>query len=317
MKRIKYRSLLAGILLLCGFAYSVLHYGDVSRFVELLLHIDPLRIVAAMVLQAGTYFSLALVWYRVLAVNSVRYPFVQLVPLALAKLFADQALPSGGISGIAFVIGAFKRRDVSGAVGMGVMLLSLLSFYLAYAIVAVVSFMELLRHHDIHRWMLVVSAFFLMMVIIVPGAILLLMRQGGQNSVPEWRRRMPVIAGITGTFAGMSDDLLRKPWLMFEVTLYQTLIFLLDSATLWAMLSALGEMPSPLLVFPCFVMASVVATVSLIPLGLGSFEITCAGLLVSLGIGIEPAVTATLLLRGFTLWMPMIPGLLITRREFG
>ncbi|NTW53221.1 MAG: hypothetical protein HGB15_00300 [Chlorobaculum sp.] len=53
---------------------------------------------------------------------------------------------------------------------------------------------------------------------------------------------------------------------------------------------------------------------SLIPLGLGSFELTCAGVLVSLGARLETALTATLLLRGFTVWLPMIPGLLLTRR---
>jgi hypothetical protein len=58
-----------------------------------------------------------------------------------------------------------------------------------------------------------------------------------------------------------------------------------------------------------------IAMLSLIPLGLGSFETTCTGLLVMQGIPVETALTATLLLRGFTLWLPMIPGLILTRRE--
>lgn len=37
-------------------------------------------------------------------------------------------------------------------------------------------------------------------------------------------------------------------------------------------------------------------------------------LLVSGGVGIKSTMTNTLLLRGFTLWIPMIPGLLLTRR---
>ena len=69
-----------------------------------------------------------------------------------------------------------------------------------------------------------------------------------------------------------------------------------------------------LLAFPCFVLASIVAMLSLIPLGLGSFEAACVGLLVMLGIRLETALAATLLFRGFTLWLPMIPGLVLTRR---
>jgi uncharacterized membrane protein YbhN (UPF0104 family) len=33
-----------------------------------------------------------------------------------------------------------------------------------------------------------------------------------------------------------------------------------------------------------------------------------------LGVGFEAAIAATLLLRGFTLWLPLIPGLFATRR---
>ncbi len=34
-----------------------------------------------------------------------------------------------------------------------------------------------------------------------------------------------------------------------------------------------------------------------------------------LGVTLEAAFTATLLLRGFTLWLPMIPGLWLTKSE--
>jgi len=33
------------------------------------------------------------------------------------------------------------------------------------------------------------------------------------------------------------------------------------------------------------------------------------------GIALEPAMAATLLLRGFSFWLPMAPGLWIARRE--
>jgi uncharacterized membrane protein YbhN (UPF0104 family) len=62
-------------------------------------------------------------------------------------------------------------------------------------------------------------------------------------------------------------------------------------------------------------MASIVAMLSLIPPGIGSFEAACVALLVILGIKVETALAATLLLRGFTLWLPLVPGILLTHRE--
>ena len=41
----------------------------------------------------------------------------------------------------------------------------------------------------------------------------------------------------------------------------------------------------------------------------------CITMLSLLGIHIEAGLTATLLLRGFTLWLPMLPGLWLARRE--
>lgn len=315
MKRNKYIALIPGILLLAALVYAALNYGELARFIRLIVNIDPLWIALATLLQAGTYFFLAMVWYRGLAANGAAYPLGRLFPLAVSKLFADQALPSGGISGIAFVINVFKQRDVSGPVGMGVMLLSLFSYYIAFAMVAVVSFLALWLYHDFHRWMVIVAGLFFVLVIAMPGAIFLLTRSTGRNALPSWLQRLPVISGVVETFHDVPDDMLRKPGLLFEATLYQTAIFVLDAATLWAMFLALGEPGGFWLVFPAFVVATIVATISLIPLGLGSFELTCAGLLVSLGARFETALTATLLLRGFTVWIPMIPGLILTRRE--
>jgi len=314
-RRSKFIALIPGILLLAALVYAGVNYGKLARFAQLVGNIDPFWIAVACLFQLATYFSLALVWHRAFAVYGIAYPLGTLFPLAFAKLFADQALPSAGISGIAFVINAFRQRSVSAPVGMGVMLLTLLSNYIAFAIVAAASFLALWLHHDFHQWTVIVAGLFFVFVVTVPGAILLLKKRGIENGLPLWLMRLPVIAGVVATFDDVPDDMLRKPGLLFEATVYQTAIFALDAATLWAMLFALGEPAGFAVAFAAFVVATIVATLSLIPLGLGSFELTCAGLLVSLGAKLETALTATLLLRGFTVWLPMIPGLLLTRRE--
>ena len=50
------------------------------------------------------------------------------------------------------------------------------------------------------------------------------------------------------------------------------------------------------------------------PLGLGTFEAGTTGMLALLGMPLEGALSA-LLLRGFSFWVPMLPGLLIARHE--
>ena len=62
-------------------------------------------------------------------------------------------------------------------------------------------------------------------------------------------------------------------------------------------------------------MASIAAILGPIPLGLGTFEAACVGMLSLLGIAIESALAAMLLLRRLTFWLPMVPGLWLARRE--
>ncbi|MGB5338378.1 MAG: lysylphosphatidylglycerol synthase domain-containing protein [Gammaproteobacteria bacterium] len=53
----------------------------------------------------------------------------------------------------------------------------------------------------------------------------------------------------------------------------------MDAASLWVMLQMVGVHLSFWVAFPSFLMASMVATVSPLPLGLGTFEVTCVSML--------------------------------------
>ena len=314
MRKSVYQAIFAGLLLIASIFLAVTHCGELTHVLILLRNIEPFWLMLALFFQFGTYIALAFVCQGALAYGGTHYPLHKLVTLAIAKLFADQALPSGGISGIAFIVNAFRQRDVSRQLGMAVMLLSILSYYAAYVFVAAASLFILWLYNDIRQWMVVFAGIFFVVAVAVPGAILWIKKWGAQEELPAWLIRLPVISGMLETYADVPDTMICKPLLFVKATIFQATIFLLDAATLWAMLYALGNSVTLLLTFPCFVLASIVAMLSMIPLGIGSFEAACVGLLVMLGIKLETALAATLLLRGFTLWLPMIPGLLLTRR---
>jgi uncharacterized membrane protein YbhN (UPF0104 family) len=49
-------------------------------------------------------------------------------------------------------------------------------------------------------------------------------------------------------------------------------------------------------------------------MGLGSFEAVSIAMLRLFGVPFEAALSATLLFRGFTLWLPLLPGGLLLRK---
>jgi uncharacterized protein (TIRG00374 family) len=308
------RAWLVGLLLLSGLVVTVTHFREIEHFVQLLRRAEPLWLILALLFQSGTYFSVAAVWHQSLRRGGVRYSLLSLVPLGIAKLFSDQAMPSGGMSGIAFFVAALGRHGVSIHLCMATMLVSLVGYYAAYLIAAITSVMLLWFHHKINVWIISITIVFCLVAVAIPASALFL-RRWGKKDLPALLLRIPGLNGLLRAFGNAPGELLRNPALFMITTLLHGSIFLLDSATLWVMLQAVGQHVSFWVAFPSFVIASIVATLSPIPLGLGTFETTCVAMLGVLGIPLEAALTATLLLRGFTLWLPMLPGLWLIRRE--
>ena len=81
------------------------------------------------------------------------------------------------------------------------------------------------------------------------------------------------------------------------------------------MLRAVGSPTGFAPAFACFLIASVFATLMVVPGGLGTFEGASVAMLHLFGVPLAAALAATLLLRGFTFWLPMLPGLWLARRE--
>ena len=64
-----------------------------------------------------------------------------------------------------------------------------------------------------------------------------------------------------------------------------------------------------------FAIGAMVAMIAPSPLGLGTYEAGTTGMLALLGVPLEAALSATILLRGFAFWLPMLPGIRIARGE--
>jgi uncharacterized protein (TIRG00374 family) len=133
--------------------------------------------------------------------------------------------------------------------------------------------------------------------------------------LPTWLLRLPVVGTALKECQETTPAGLWNPRLVTQTTLLAFVIFLFDAATLSVLLFAMGADCHPLIVFASFVAASVVAMIGLVPGGLGTFEGTCVAMLHVHGVSLEAALTCTLLLRGVTFWLPMLPGLWLARRE--
>ncbi len=305
---------LFGAVILAGLVAFIMHFGAVGVFMAKLRGANPLWLAAAMGCQLATYVSAAGVWFRALKRAGSPLRLRRLLRLAFVELFANQAVPTGGLSGSLMVVRGLMRRGIASAVAVTALFIAALSYYAAYFMVGLLAFVLLWHSGDLNAaWRALFIAF--AVAITALGTALLLISRSRDDLIPAAIQHWRPFAQLARTLSQVRLDMLRDPRLIFEAVTLQSGIFLLDAATLWCTGRAVGLNVDVGSTFISFILASVVATLSPIPLGLGSFEGTCTGLLHLMGGGLEASLAATLILRGLTLWLPMLPGLAMIRRE--
>jgi glycosyltransferase 2 family protein len=303
-----------GLLTLFALVLVVLHFGTIEEFARLARAARPEWLVLVCVAQAATYVSASLVWRQGLRRAGHPRSLSTLIPLGIAKLFTDQVVPTGGVSGAILVVRGLTRRGVPPNVAMAVLLVGLVAYFGAYLTAVLTSLGILWLHDRANAALFVVVAIFVVIVVAIPSGVLW-MKQWVNRLPAIWLRRLPGTALLLRAIAKAPTDLLRNPVLLGETVMLELAVFVLDALTLWLAFRALGDAPAIWVPFVSFIMASMAATLGPIPLGLGTFEAACVGMLILLGVAIEAALAATLLLRGLTFWLPMVPGLWLAKRE--
>jgi glycosyltransferase 2 family protein len=148
----------------------------------------------------------------------------------------------------------------------------------------------------------------------IPMLILWLHRRG-QQKMPRWLARWSKARDFFKLVGEAPGPLVRDPQLIVSLTLLNGLVFLADAATMQSCVLALG-LHAPLSAgYIAFMMASIAVILGPVPMGLGSFEAVSIAMLRLFGVPFEAALSATLLFRGFTLWLPLLPGGLLLRKE--
>lgn len=311
---VNWRSWLLAVLLLAGVVVALLHWGDVKKFAALVTHAKPLWLVAAAAAQLLTYVALAVEWTLVVRAGQCRAPFGKLLGLTLAKHFADQMVPTAGMSGNVVVVDRLQAIGASRAVALATLIMTIIAYYASYGVASLIALLLLwIEGHT--SWVLVglISAS-LGLSAAVPALALWLQRKGAK-AIPPWLRRIRTVCELFEMIREAPTKLVRNLHLIGELTLLNGAVFALDGLTMQLALFALGVHAPFSAAFSAFIIASIVVTLGPIPMGLGSFEAVSIGMLRATGVPFEAALSATLLFRGYTLWVPLIPGMFAARRQ--
>jgi Mg2+-importing ATPase len=304
---------LLGAAILAAVVLAALHFAEERAFVNLLEQVKPTWLLAALALQAATYLAQAGTWLTVLHRAGAQVPFGYACGLSLQKLFVDQALPSMGLSGTAAVVAALEQRGVARPAVTAAVAVDIGCYFAAYVLSLGAALVIFVMNGHASTLIVTAAAMFLVFGGSLATAVLAL---SGRAPGPRTQRllRMPGIHRAAELLRDADPHLARDPRLLLRATVLQLAIFALDASTLWVLIRALGLVASPGAVFASFMLASLLRTVGFMPGGLGTFEAAAVSALTLAGTPVAVGLSATLLFRGLSFWLPMLPGLAIARR---
>jgi Mg2+-importing ATPase len=304
-------SWLFGISVVTTVALVAGHFTEQRDFARLLERAQPQWLAAGFLLQVGTYLAEAGAFRSILARAGLKRPMGALVRLAFAKLFLDQAVPSGGLSGTLLVVNGLERRGVDRVTGTAAVLLDLRAFYAAYTVALLVALGLAWQSGHLTAPIAALSGVFLALAAAM--SFLLTRWSSGKhvNHVERWR----LLAPLFKAFEEAAPAVRRDGRLFARCVGFELAIVVLDALTVAAMLAAVGAPTHLAPVFVSFMLSSVARILGIVPGGLGTFEAASVASLRAAGVPVAAALAATLLFRGLSFWLPLLPGLVLARLE--
>jgi uncharacterized protein (TIRG00374 family) len=314
MRASRWTWIVSALMLIALIAVIVTHFSETKNFVELARHANPFWLLLAAGLQMLTYVCAGLVWRAVVASNGHHLSVGTLARLSVEQLTMNQLVPTSGMSGSFLVVRALRRRNIPGWLSMEALMIDVLGFWGSFAIATVMSLLMLWWYHHITRLVLTLVGAFSLVVTGIPLLVFWLLRNKHWQPPERLKRRKFIARGLEW-MKQVSSSRVLHPKLLTIATLLHLGVHFLDTGTLWATLRSVGVNANVMTAFVAWTIGSIAGTVSFLPGGLGSFELICSATLSLLGVNVEAALTGTLLLRGLTFWLPLIPGWLLAKRE--
>jgi uncharacterized protein (TIRG00374 family) len=306
----RWLSWLVGLAALAAVIVVVVRGGEVRPIVKTLGNARPGLLVIGIVLQAATYLAQGESWRLVTRRADESFSSWDAFQISLAKLFVDQALPSSGVSGTVVAVGGLEARGVAKPIAIAAMVASGVGYHSAYLVALYAALAIAVATGKAGLWVLapaaILTAYSTLMIAV-------LLHHTGRRK-KSWLDRVPIVRRAAEALADGDRALSRDPLIIAQAIGLQHVIIVLDATTLWLMAVALGASPGAVMVFVAFMLSSLLRTVSVMPGGLGAFEGMSTWMLAQAGMTAQTALAATLAFRALDFWLPMLPGVIVSRR---
>ncbi|MGH6990437.1 MAG: lysylphosphatidylglycerol synthase transmembrane domain-containing protein [Stellaceae bacterium] len=313
--RLRFAVIIANALLVVLVVGVILGLKEERRVFDLLQRINLSWIAVAIGLQVGTYFCTGGAWQVILGHFHKRVTVGAVAKLSLEKLFLDQILPTFGLGGSLAMARSLLTRGVRENEAAATILIDAVSYFGAYLVLFLGAVGLLWGERLFSPVIRYLALSFSAILLCAIGVVVFLIARANSGLMPAWTRRFGFTRELAEALKEAPAKMMKARGAWAWAFLLETGVFALDIATFWVIFRALGAPITANEALVSFMLAAAVSTLSIIPGGLGFFEGGAIATLNVFGITVGTAAAGVVLLRGFTYWLPMLPGYLIFRAE--
>lgn len=296
-------------------AYALLlGVGDIGESIDVLLDLNPLIILAALLLEVVTVLSLAQVYRSSLAAVGGEVTYSEGLETSMSAFTITQVIPGGGAFGVVVATRRLMGFGASRAAAAAAPALSGILAMLTLGIVVSAGIVVSVLTSDFPVGALIAS----LAVVVVLGFVAVLLFKALNSAAVANRfldlaqkplERFKVDLTVwRASFVEVAENGPTIPQLA-RVVGWSVVNWTTDIAALWLVLAGLGEPISMGVLLLAFGIENLAVMIPISPGGVGLVEAGMSGVLVAFGVPGAIAVAGILGYRLFAYWLPLLAGI--------
>ena len=305
---------LYAVLLFLILEYLVLpQLAGARKSVNLLGKINVAYVIVGVILEAASLLAYSQLTHTVLHHEGPHRS--RLLRVNLSSLSVSHIMPGGTAPGTAVAFRLLMQSGVSGAdAGFALGMQGVGSALVLNAILWLALLVSVFIHGYNPLYAVAAGAGVVLMGLFA-GLVLALTR-GRERSIETLRRWAATFRSSTATsspskptgWPSASGQFLAEPQLLARAIAWAAAFWLLDAASLFVFIAALGKIVSPIDLLVAYGLAQVLAVIPITPSGLGVIEGVLIPTLVGFGVPRETAILGVLGYRLVNFWLPIPVG---------
>lgn len=320
------------LLLVASFVWLVVtRANEVEHLIETLGSGVWQWVVVAALLQVVYFFTQTRVFQICFRLVGVKSRLPQLTQVFLASMFINTVAPSGGTAGLALYVDDAIQRGESGARATVGTVLGVVAEYAGFGLLVMFSLVYLFLESTVRIYELIAALALLLFTLALTSLIalgatkpqtlfrVLALFQRTVNSVAQRLGRKPLLhegwSEDTGAeYAAAAEVARQNPRGLIGVVAWAAFSYLINAASLYAVILAFGEEAPVAAVVAAFAVGHLFVIIAPSPQGVGFVETILPTTMAGLGVPGAVATLSVLAYRGLAFWLPVLVGFFMLQR---